>query len=412
MKIVCVFGEHNYGDPTRGQGYEYSNFIPAFRRLGYEVVFFESLNRRMYKSFAGLNYEFLKKVEKERPNVIFCVLMGYEVWLESLELVRESCDALIINWATDDSWKYEQFSRFIAASFHAYATNCPVAVSKAHRENCKNVILTQWAANAEKLAEPLPAAKCKYQVSFVGSAYGNRAKWIIALRKHGIKVVCFGHGWKNGPVATEEIPRIMRESVISLNFGDSGLVMKGLLPYRSRQIKARIFEVPGAGGLLMTQYAEGLEKFYLPDKEIVLFDGITHLAAKIKFFLVNPEERDRVAWDGHLRTRREHTYDLRFKHLFQAAFEFNVTRDGGIDRPGTGCHIDFDKFGAFVRTHRTGYLLRMLRILLLGPCVILWGRKRGARAARRILFEISWRTLGKKTYTASGWPGRIFYEES
>ena len=412
MKILCVFGEHNYGDPTRGQGYEYSNFIPAFRRLGHEVVFFESLNKEMYASFADLNYRFLITVEKERPDIIFCVLMGYELWLESLELVRKSCESVLINWATDDSWKYEQFSRFMAASFHAYATTYSEAFSRAHQDNRKNVILTQWAANAERLAEPLPAARCRYPVSFVGSAYGNRSKWVDALRKYGIEVICFGHGWENGPVPAEEIPRIIRESVISLNFGDSGLVMNGLLPRRSRQIKARVFEVPGAGGFLMTEHAEDLEKFYLPGKELVLFDGVTELAAKINFFLSNPEERDKVAWAGHLRTRREHTYDLRFKQLLKDASQLGAMRTGETDLEKSDCHINFSKFAALERAHRAGYFLRILKILLHVPCIVIWGRQRGPRAARRLFFELSWRILGKKTYSASGWPGRIFYRES
>jgi len=46
MKTLCVFGQHNYGDPGRGLGYEYTNFIQALKNLGYEVVFFESLNNR------------------------------------------------------------------------------------------------------------------------------------------------------------------------------------------------------------------------------------------------------------------------------------------------------------------------------------------------------------------------------
>ena len=44
MKILCVLGEHNYGDPGRGECYEYVNFLPALKSLGHEVVFFESFN--------------------------------------------------------------------------------------------------------------------------------------------------------------------------------------------------------------------------------------------------------------------------------------------------------------------------------------------------------------------------------
>ena len=46
MKVLAVFGQYNYGDPHRGEGYEYANFIPTLKRLGYKVNFFESQNRQ------------------------------------------------------------------------------------------------------------------------------------------------------------------------------------------------------------------------------------------------------------------------------------------------------------------------------------------------------------------------------
>jgi len=76
MKILCVFGQHNYGDPKRGLGYEYANFIPPLRNLGHEVVFFESLNKSEYKDYAELNRTLLNAVQREQPDVIFLCVNG------------------------------------------------------------------------------------------------------------------------------------------------------------------------------------------------------------------------------------------------------------------------------------------------------------------------------------------------
>lgn len=406
MKILCVLGEHNYGNPSRGGCYEYVNFLPALRNLGHEVVFFESFNRNTYRDFADLNRNFLEKVQAEKPDIILCVLLGFEIWLETLQLIREETNIIVINWSTDDSWKYEQFSRFIASPFHLYATTYMDAITKSRRDGHANFYLTQWAANSANLQEPLPAALCEYPVSFIGTAYGNRPKWIAALGEHGIKVECFGHGWGNGPVSAEEIPRIMRHSIISLNFGDSGMVMRGLVPGRSRQIKARVFEVPGAGGFLMTENAEGLDDYYRINEEIAVFDGIPDLATKITYFIQHPEERDRMAISGYRRTRAEHTYEIRFGHLLDAAVN---RKDRSADNKNG---IDFKRFSQIERKYKTGPILKLVRILLVIPCVIIWGRQRGPRAARKLLFEVSWRLAGKQTYTVSGWPGRMFYKES
>lgn len=411
MKILCVFGRHNYGAPERGEGYEYTHFIPALRRLGHEVAFLESWNKDTYTDFADLNRSLLKTVERERPDAILFVLMGYEVWLETLEILRQGTDALLIHWSTDDSWKYSQFSRFVAPAFDAFATTYRSAIEQARRDGLRNFVLTQWAANAGSLAEPLPAGLCRYQVSFVGSAYGNRPRWINALRERGIEVDCFGHGWKRGPVDAEAVPRIMRESVISLNFGDSGVVLHGLRPVRSRQLKARIFEVPGAGGFLLTEGGKHLAEFYAPGKELVVFEGIDDLAEKIRHYLAHPEERDRIARAGFLKTHKEHTYEKRFQGLFAAAVELHAGGTHGGLLWG-GVNLDFDRFAKVEASHRPSGLLRLLKQILQAPCILLWGRHRGPRAARRLLHEISWRMSGPKTFSASGWPGRIFYRES
>ncbi len=406
MRILCVLGEHNYGNPSRGECYEHVNFLPALRNLGHQVIFFESFNRSAYGDFAELNRKFLEKVQAEKPDIILCVLLGYEIWLETLQLVREGTNAIIINWSTDDSWKYEQFSRFIAPAFHLYATTYPDAIAKSKRDGHDNFVLTQWAANAENLAEPLPAAQCRYPVSFIGTSYGNRPKWISDLAEQGVKVECFGHGWENGSVPAEEIPKIMRNSIISLNFGDSGVVMRGFVPGRSRQIKARIFEVPGAGGFLMTESAEGLDRFYRINEEIAVFEGVSDLAKKITYFIEHPEERDRIAMAGYLRTRGEHTYEIRFGKLLDVAIKHQVVTIDGKNG------INFEKFKLIEKSYGTGVTLKFFKILLLIPCIIVWGRRRGPRAARKFLFELSWRLAGKKTYAASGWPGRLFYKES
>ena len=412
MKILCVFGEHNYGDPKRGRGYEYTNFIPTLRRLGHEVVFFESFDRNACRNFSDLNYRFLMAVKENRPDLIFCVLMGYELWTETLSMVREATNAVIVNWSTDDSWKYDQFSQFVIPYFDLYATTYPEAVEKANQKGHQHVILTQWAANADKLYEPLPASKCRWDVTFIGTAYGNRRKWISALLDRGIRVSCFGHGWENGPVASETIPEIVRHSRISLNFGDSGWALKGLMPYKSRQIKARVFEVPGYGGFLMTENANHLQTFYQPGKEIVLFYDIDTLEKNIRYFLKHPEQRDKIAWAGHIKTRKAHTYDQRFDILLELVRKIHTGRKLKKNPNNGGTAIDFQRFNRLAKLHQPGPFLRYFRQLLIIPCTLVWGHCRGQRAARRILFEISWRLCREKTYSASGWPGRIFYHES
>ncbi|MGH8476270.1 MAG: CgeB family protein, partial [Methylococcales bacterium] len=335
-----------------------------------------------------------------RPDLVFCVLMGYEIWLETFALIRKS-GIRLLNWGTDDSWKYEQFSRHVAFAFDVWVTTSFQALQKAQRDGLNPFMLSQWAARGDSLREPLPASACRYPVSFVGSAYGNRSRWIAELAASGIEVACFGHGWPAGPVAAQDIPRIVRESVVSLNFADSGLHFQGLRPYRSRQIKARVFEVPGAGGCLLTEATEYLDHYYKLDSEIEMFQDIGDLARKIRHLLEYLDYRDTMAQAGYRRTLAWHTYEQRFNEVLQC-----------LPQPQQVVSIDFASFETTAARHRLNAASRVLRSLLILPFQLIWGQRRGARAARRLFFELSWRFAGKSTYTAAGWLGRWFYNES
>lgn len=407
MRVLCAFGRFNYGDPAKGDGYEFVNFIPALEELGCQVTFFDIWDRSSLDDFAALNRRFLETVESEQPDIILAVLRNYEIWLETWDLVRRSGIATTVNWATDDNWKYSQFSRLIAAHFDGFATTYAESFDRYVRDGLTQVFQTQWAASGDALRPPLAAAYCRYAVSFVGAAHGNRPEWIGALRARGIDVDCFGYGWDRGTVASSEIPEIVRNSVISLNFANAGLKASKRLA-RQNQIKARTFEVPGSGGFLLTQSAPHLDRYYLPGSEIEAFDGLDELVSKIQFYLANPAERDRIAWNGFERTRAEHTYVDRMRELLQ----FAQARPRVAPGPPQDRRIDWQAFERAEDRHRMSPGLNCLRTLLTSGCSRIWGPDRGPRAARRLAFELSWRIAGDQTYTAAGWPGRMFYSVS
>jgi spore maturation protein CgeB len=394
MRILCVFGRHNYGDPARGEGVEYTHFLPALRALGHEVEFFESFSRRSHADFAALNRALLERVEAFRPDVVFTVLMMAEVWLETIALMRAT-GARVVNWSTDDSWKYRQFSRLIAADFDLFATTCPDAPAWYARDGIVNCFPTQWGTTSAGLATPRPASACRYQVTFVGSCYGDRPARIESLRRAGVEVECFGHGWSRGAVDAGRLGEIIRDSRVSLNFSDAG-------GGSGKQIKARIFEVPGAGGLLLTEAAPHVERYFEPGREIALFRDDASLVAQVRRLLAAPALRDAMATAGHARVVREHTYEHRLAQL--------LARLG--DAAGGLRGVEWSVFEAAARRHAHGPLLRGVRALAVGMATLAWGAERGPRAARRAFFELSWRLAGRRTYTAAGLPGRLYYRES
>jgi spore maturation protein CgeB len=406
MKILCVFGRHAYGDPARGEGYEYVNFLPALAALGHTVALFDSFDRQAYRDFGDLNVQLIARIQEFQPDIIFCVLMHYEVWFETLDLIRNTSPAAVVNWGTDDSWKFWQFSRFLCEHLDLHVTTDAVALGAAAKLGIKNVIASQWAASASRLAEPLPSRACSYDVSFVGMAYGSRQAQVQALARRGIDVNCFGQGWSHGPVDLREVERIYRSSRVSLNFAESGLQLSrgGLL--RSRQIKARTFEVPGAGGFLLSEEHPNLSEYFRIGAELVTYRSDTDLAEKIRYYLDHPDERDAIARAGHERVRREHLYEARFRPIFGRAM------DAIGERRRQPWELNSGSLSKFVDNHRRGVALRRVLNALRATSGEFSHRSLFWRALRRVAYEISWRVCGDRTFQAAGIPGRLFYRES
>lgn len=83
----------------------------------------------------------------------------------------------------------------------------------------------------------------------------------------------------------------------------------------SNDINYRTFETTGCGTFLLTNYTPGLEKLFDIGKEIVVYDSIEDLDNKVKYYLDNPEERNKIAKAGHERAKKDHTYYERAKKL-------------------------------------------------------------------------------------------------
>jgi spore maturation protein CgeB len=225
---------------------------------------------------------------------------------------------------------------------------------------------------------------------------------VESLRREGVEVACFGYGWPAGPVEAKRISEIVRSSQVSLNFSSgSG---RGEFAGADRQIKARIFEVPGYGGCLLTECAPNLDQYFRIGEEILTFEGCGELVAAVKTLLANPERRDSIAQCGFERVSKEHTYDRRFDHLLT-----EVNRRVSL-RPRRS--VNWLKFEAAANRHQFGLGMKAVRAILVRCAGLIWGERRGPRAARRMTFELSWRLAGARTYSASGWPGRMFYKES
>lgn len=67
----------------------------------------------------------------------------------------------------------------------------------------------------------------------------------------------------------------------------------------------------------MTQYADNIEKYFVPEEEIVVFSDFNELIEKIRYFLIHDIEREKIRSAGYERAQRDHTFEKRFLDIFK-----------------------------------------------------------------------------------------------
>ena len=348
MKVLYVGEKYDYGKSERGFSYEYFNVYGALTKMNNaanEVICFPVDEMTIKEGREKMNEELLKIVFKEKPKLIFFFNGGKAIKKEVIKEIAQKSGAITFNWFSDDHWKFDKYSKYWAPLYHWIATTDYKSVLKYYEIGYKNVILSQWACN-HFLYKPLDLPKI-YDVTFVGAAHGNRKKIVQKVKEAGIDIKCWGSGWPTGRVSQEEMLRIFSQSKINLNFTkSSGVLWKELASiffYRdfnrsiglnnpkecldnlksffpsmwSKQIKGRVFEIPGCYGFLLTEYANHLEDYYKIGEDIDCFKNIPELIKKIKYYLINDKKRQTIADMGYAKTMKDHTFERRFNKIFK-----------------------------------------------------------------------------------------------
>lgn len=339
-KVLFACLKYDYGRKERGISIERKAMLPAFVENKCDVVEFWLEENGFPDNLDLLQTNLIEAAEKSKPNLIFFVLMNYEIRLSTLDYLKERFT--IINWFCDDQWRFDNYSKFVAPHLTYSITVDKYSLDKYRKINC-NAILSQWAPI--EIDSTISENEYRYDVSFVGSWNPTR-EWIISsLRKNGIKVECFGSGWGNGRVSYSQMREIFHTSKINLNLSNSlpndfafriflikslfislfkGIkklkIMLKCMKYlftttkNVEQLKARIFEIPGYNGFLLSQYTLSIEDFYCIGKEIAIFTNIEELVKSIHYFLVHDAQRESIRKAGFYRTQ-SYTYSDYIKDI-------------------------------------------------------------------------------------------------
>lgn len=326
MRIAPIFLRYDYGKRDRGNSLELIGFYSALEALGHELTPFcydDYLERGQRDQ---LQRDIIDFIDRTQPELAFFILMKDEFELKTLDEIARRCTT--VNWFCDDQWRFEDFTSVTAPHFTYSVTTDRFSLSKYRALGYEKVIYSQWAAVSTSPGIDFSSIDHTYDVSFVGGANSYRCWLVSRLRKSGVDVQCFGHGWPNGRLDYADMKDVFQTSRINLNLSNSvsgdishicssPRAIKDWLFSRKRieQIKARNFEIPGSGGFQLTGYVPGLEEYFVIGKEVAAFNEPSDLLLQIGYYLDNESERVAIAEAGYTRSIGEHTYLHRLEQL-------------------------------------------------------------------------------------------------
>jgi len=309
--ILFIALKYDYGNKDWGLGYMYYNFYPTLLNVDYSLVYFDCDRIKQKYGIKKMSQMLLEATYYYHPDFLFyCTTydwIEHRVWKE----ISNELPTKTIIWLTDDHVQYEE-TRSLWELFNTVVTANREGYEKRKKEGFTNVFLSNWACNYI-IYKNLNLPKI-YDVSFVGRCNEGRQEFIDILKKSGINITTFGQGWESDSrVSQADLIKIYNQSKISLN-----------ITFASRDskifsTKGRDFEIPGCGSLLVTKDTKEIAEYFVPGEEIITYNDASDATEKIKYYLKNEDERERIAKKGYERVMREHTYEKRFLEIFEFA---------------------------------------------------------------------------------------------
>jgi spore maturation protein CgeB len=315
VRILLAIARYDYGNPDNGSSYEYNSWFGPLLELGHQVETFDTFGPAWVGDSEATGAALLARASAFEPDLVLMMLIEKDVPMEVVDRLRRS--TTVVNWFSDDTWRFRSFSRHVAPHFSWVVTTSRQA-EQAYRSMPEvKAYFSPWGYDPH-LFHPVDLEPT-FDVGFVGQRYGQRGAIIERLMAEGVSAVVRGVGWPGGRLAPDELANQFASTKINLNFLESSAGPFQRLGIRVRgswradnlisrfvppptQLKARPFEITACGAFLLTNVAPELPEFFQLDEEIAVFDKRRPLSERIAHYLSHEDERRRIAAAGFERS--------------------------------------------------------------------------------------------------------------
>ena len=322
MKILMVC-------PTRpGRTKVGADLGRAFAELGHEVAYFDYDRRPLALSLvpkplraasgyaarlvAAQNRGLVRAARAMRPQLVF-VVKGFQIHDPTREIIRASGARLAGYWI-DDPLDHERGAQ-LAEACEVFFTNDRGSVARYRARGLPHVKHLPSSASTA-LFHPLGLPR-DLQVAFLGTRSERRAALLSELREFPVHV--FGPGWNkarldgkiqtHAPAFGAAANRIYNRARINLNVHNWAGV--------GSAVNLRLFEVPAAGGFLLSDWVDEIADSYVEGRHLACFRSVADLQEALERYLSRRAECEAIAAAGRGHFLANHTYKVRAEQVLR-----------------------------------------------------------------------------------------------
>ncbi|MGG4343990.1 CgeB family protein [Paenibacillus lautus] len=287
-------------------------------------------------SVANPSDDIVLLAKKFQPDLVLA-LNGVVLEADTLKELRDSGFKTAI-WFTDDPY-YTDWTVSIAPRYDYIFTLESNCVSFYRDLGCEHVYHLPFAVNPNVFYPKHVPTSYQTDICFIGTAYWNRVELMdhLAPILKNKKVVISGWWWdrmqhyaqlsdkiKLGDWMTpEDTATYYNGAKIVINqhrSSDDDTINANSRKVQALSVNPRTFEISGCGTLQLSDIRHDMSQLYSPGSEIETYGSYGELMDKIDYYLRHEEERQRIALNGLMRTRKDHTYHKRLGLMLHTIF--------------------------------------------------------------------------------------------
>lgn len=272
-----------------------------------------------------INSRFSAAARRSRPE-LFIVTGGNRVLPVTVEKIKKlGCTSVL--WTTDAPIEFSSILR--AAPFYDYIFCQGSEAVKIFSDNKIESHLLPMACSPDfhYTVELTPNERqtLSHDIVFVGSYYPNRAELFKKLTCFDFAI--WGPGWQQLEPSSglqqclkgrHTPPALWRKIYSSAKIVLATHFKSSETTFAVYQASPRIFEAMACGAFVITDEQKDVLSLFEDSKHLISYNNSEDLKDKIKYFLNNNEERDRIAKQGQAEVLKRHTYAHRIEYLISA----------------------------------------------------------------------------------------------